>query len=88
MLPVEPVERAVAELERCAKMGMRGAMISIAQNPGYGSPMYEPLWSAAEDLQIPLSLHVAASRKGFTYTDNVFADFSLASAPPCTPWRR
>ena len=81
MLPVEPVERAVAELQRCARMGMRGAMISIAQNPGYGSPVYDPLWSAAEDLQIPLSLHVAASRKGFTYTDNVFADFSLGFGP-------
>ncbi len=83
MLPTAPLERTVSELERIAKMGMRGAMISIDQDQGrgYDNPMYEPVWSAAEDNGIPLSLHVAASKKHFGHTNNIYADFSLAFAP-------
>jgi predicted TIM-barrel fold metal-dependent hydrolase len=34
MIPTDSVERDVAELERCAKLGMRGAMVSISQASG------------------------------------------------------
>jgi len=58
-------------------------MISIAQDndKGYADPMYEPLWSAAEDHSIPLSLHVAASKTSFSSTGNIMADFSCAFTP-------
>lgn len=80
MIPTEPIERAVGEMERCAKMGLRAAMISISQDAdaGYTQPMYDPIWSASEHLRMPISLHVAASKKNFTYTNNMLADFSLA----------
>jgi len=83
MLPTAPLERTVSELERCAKMGMRGAMISIDQDQGrgYDHPMYDAVWSAAADLGIPLSLHVAASKRHFGHTNNIYADFSLAFTP-------
>ena len=66
MLNVDDVDESVTELERCAKLGLIGAMITsypIERRP-YDSPAYEPLWAAAEDLQIPLSLHMATNRPG------------------------
>ncbi|HEV3111423.1 MAG TPA: amidohydrolase family protein [Candidatus Binataceae bacterium] len=80
MIPTEPLEHAVKEMERCAKMGLKAAMISISQDTdrGYNHPLYDPIWSASEDLAMPISLHVAASKKNFTFTNNMLADFSLA----------
>ena len=66
MLNVDDVKEGVLELERCAKMGFVGAMITVyppAERP-YSLPIYEPLWAAAQDLQIPLSLHIATNRPG------------------------
>jgi predicted TIM-barrel fold metal-dependent hydrolase len=66
MVNVDEVGVGVKELERCAKLGFVGAMITVyppAEVP-YSLPMYEPLWAAAQDLQIPLSLHIATNRPG------------------------
>ena len=66
MINVDEVGAGVKELERCAKLGFVGAMITVyppAEVP-YSLPMYEPLWAAAQDLQIPLSLHIATNRPG------------------------
>ena len=66
LINVDNVEEGVQELERCAKMGLAGAMISTYPSEGrpYGNTAYEPLWAAAQDLGIPLSLHVASNRPG------------------------
>jgi len=83
MLPTDDVERDVKELERCAKMGLRGAMIAVSLDKGesYNDPKFERLWAAAADLQMPLSLHVGASEEHFYYTGNKFTDFSLCYTP-------
>jgi predicted TIM-barrel fold metal-dependent hydrolase len=84
MIPTDDVDVGVAELERCAKLGHRGAMISITQDQdgmGYENPIFDKLWSAAEDHRMPISLHVAASKKGFTATGNIMADFSVGFWP-------
>ncbi len=59
----DPLE-AARELERCRELGLAGAMISVLPPPdrGYDHPMYAPLWSAAEALEMPLSMHVATGR--------------------------
>ena len=64
MLNVDVVEEGVKELERCAKMGLIGAMITVypPEARPYNSPEYEPLWAAAQDLNMPLSLHIATTR--------------------------
>ena len=66
MLNIDDVEVGVKELERCAKMGLAGAMIPVAPPPGrpYDKPEYEPLWAAAQDLGMPLSLHIQTNRPG------------------------
>ena len=64
MINVDDVSSAVKELERCAKMGLAGSMISVypPEDRPYHLPEYDPLWSAAESLGMPLGLHIATNR--------------------------
>jgi predicted TIM-barrel fold metal-dependent hydrolase len=64
----DDVAAGVAELRRTKEMGLVGSMISsypLASQP-YDHPMYEPFWAAAEELDIPISLHVTTNRFGAT----------------------
>ena len=66
VLNVDDVGAAVKELERCANMGLVGAIITVypPEGRGYHLPEYEPLWAAAQDMEIPLGMHVATNRPG------------------------
>ena len=66
MVNVDDVKDGVRELERTAQMGLVGAMITEypPEERRYDSPEYERLWAAAQDLNIPLSLHTATRREG------------------------
>ena len=68
MINLDDVGEGVMELQRAAKMGLAGAMITEYPNEDrrYDSPEYEPLWAAAQDLSMPLSLHTATRREGPT----------------------
>jgi predicted TIM-barrel fold metal-dependent hydrolase len=83
MIPTAPVERAADEMQRCARMGLKAAMISVsqAQGKGYDQPIYDRIWSASEDLRMPISLHLAGSAKSFAQTGNVLVDFALGFTP-------
>ena len=65
-LNTDDVDSAIRELERCAHLGLAGAMISVHphQDRSYDSPIYEPFWAAAESIGMPLSLHVTSNRPG------------------------
>ncbi len=66
LISLEDIEAGVQELRRIAKKGMRGAMI-WAEAPDerpYNHPDYDPFWAAAQELDLPLSLHILTSRKG------------------------
>jgi predicted TIM-barrel fold metal-dependent hydrolase len=54
------VDEGVRELERCASLGHKGAMIwgSPPADQPYFHPRYDALWAAAQGLGLPLSLHV------------------------------
>ena len=60
LISLATIADAVADLERAAKTGMRGAMIwgSPPEDRPYSSEEYEPSWSAAEALELPISLHL------------------------------
>src|ERR671935_407683 len=47
------------ELERCAKLGLKGAMIwcSPPADQPYSSEIYDPFWAAAQEMRMPVSLH-------------------------------
>jgi predicted TIM-barrel fold metal-dependent hydrolase len=66
MLNIDDVQAGVNELERCARLGLAGAMITCYPPEGrpYESPEYEPLWEAAQDLGMPLGLHIGTNRPG------------------------
>jgi predicted TIM-barrel fold metal-dependent hydrolase len=64
ILDVDDPAEAVAELARARERGLAGALIPVsplAERP-YDHPAYEPLWAAAADLAVPLSLHIATNR--------------------------
>ena len=80
MLNTDDVQVGVKELERCAKMGLAGAMITLypPEEWGYDSPRYEPLWAAAQDLEMPLSLHITTER---LRPGDEFVNLNPTSAP-------
>ena len=67
MINLHNVDEGIEELERCANIGLVGGMISVypPEDRPYGwSEEYEPFWAAAQDLEMPLSLHVGTQRPG------------------------
>jgi len=65
MISLEHVAAGVKELERCAKLGCRGAMIWGVPPEGrsYSESLNDPFWAAAQDLDLPISLHFHTERK-------------------------
>jgi predicted TIM-barrel fold metal-dependent hydrolase len=74
MINVDDAPEAVRELERTRQRGLVGAMITVypAEDRSYDHPQYEPFWAAAQDLDMPLSLHIATNRPspGLPLEDN------------------
>ncbi|HXC26959.1 MAG TPA: amidohydrolase family protein [Stellaceae bacterium] len=66
MINLDDVQEGVKELERAARLGLCGAMITEypAEDRRYDQPEYEPFWAAAASLGMPLSLHTATRRQG------------------------
>ena len=64
LINVDEPSEAVAELERGREKGLVGGMITVLPPPdrGYDLPLYESLWAAAADLDMPLGMHVATGR--------------------------
>ncbi len=54
------IGHAVAELERCRKAGLKGALVWQAPHPDlpFRSGHYDRLWAAAQDLGVPVSMHI------------------------------
>src|SRR6516165_4696638 len=68
LISLEDPSAGARELERCAKMGLPGAMIwgSAPQDKPYFLRENDPFWAAAQELGMPLSLHVFAGKKETT----------------------
>ena len=69
MIATYNTEHAVQELERCAKAGLRGALIWQAPHKDlpFTSDHYDRFWAAAQDLNMPVSLHILT---GHGYSKN------------------
>ncbi len=78
MVNIDNVQDGIKELERCAKMGLAGALITVypPEDRSYDYPEYEPLWAAAQDLAIPLNMHIGTNRP---HGGQEFLDFESAS---------
>lgn len=54
------IDAAVGELERSAKLGLKGALVWQTPHPDlpFSGPHYDKLWDAAQSLRMPVSLHI------------------------------
>jgi predicted TIM-barrel fold metal-dependent hydrolase len=66
MVNLDDIQEGIRELERAARLGLAGAMITEypLEHRRYDQPEYEPFWAAATALNLPLSLHTATRRQG------------------------
>lgn len=51
---------SVKEMERCAKLGLKGALLpaGLPAETNYADPKFEPIWAAAENMDFPLHFHI------------------------------
>ena len=65
VIPWTNVTDAVAELEHCAKLGLRGVLLGVfPDGKGYPSAADDRFWAAALDMGMPVTVHVGFSRAG------------------------
>jgi predicted TIM-barrel fold metal-dependent hydrolase len=64
MISLFEIEAACRELERCAKLGLKGALIWAAppEERPYSGKEYDRFWATAQELRMPLSLHTLTGR--------------------------
>ncbi len=86
ILPIWDLKAAVAELQRARKLGHKGLVLSSAPDQALGLPHlnerhWDPLWAAAQDLGMPVNIHILTGQlvpnpwKGF----GPQTDFALRS---------
>ncbi len=65
VLGIDDIPAAVAEVHRAAKKGLRGVMVPAVPKPDrpqWSDPkFYDPLWAAAQETGLPVSLHTFAA---------------------------
>jgi len=80
MLSPFDVGSAVEEADRCAKdLGFVSVFMraNIVNGHNWHEPYYEPLWSALEDLDLPLGWHEASTSGSSQTADNFTDNFML-----------
>lgn len=80
LLPWWDVRLAVAEAERCAKMGLRGVNTNAdpqyhlndqgERMPDLGHPYWNPLWEVCVANDLPVNFHIGASEQSMDWTGN------------------
>jgi predicted TIM-barrel fold metal-dependent hydrolase len=74
MISLFDIEDAVAEARRCAKdLGFRAVFLRthLVKGRNWHDPYYEPLWSALEELDLPLGFHESGTA-GVPYVGDRF----------------
>lgn len=67
MISCYNIPNAIKELERCKEMGLKGALIWQVppEHLRFTTGHYDDLWAAAQDLDMPVNLHILS---GFNYS--------------------
>jgi len=63
VLPMWDVDKAIAEMQRCVKRGIKGVSFSFPEQWGFPSvadPYWHPLWAAAQEAQMSINFHVGS----------------------------
>lgn len=75
-LPSHDAKAAIDEMVRCRKLGLRGVIFDVfSPSKPIFDPMWEPLWSAAEETGMPVAVHTGGGTA------------SIHVAPSGTPWK-
>jgi predicted TIM-barrel fold metal-dependent hydrolase len=66
LAPLFPIDAAVEEIRRCVKNGHRGVIypavpMELRDVPHINEAAYDPLWSACQELGVPVCFHAGAS---------------------------
>lgn len=71
------VDDAIREAERCAKLGFRGVFISCDPAPErrYDNPIWEPFWTACEEMDLPINIHILTGQQGSGLGGNIVASY-------------
>jgi predicted TIM-barrel fold metal-dependent hydrolase len=82
-LPGWAVEPATEEVRRVAKLGHRGAIISLHESPvPVFEAEWEPFWAAAEEVGLPISFHLGGGHHSIRTRPNSWkAAASVAVVP-------
>lgn len=63
VIPWTGIDDAIAEMEHCAKMGLKGAHLGVfPSGRGYPSPEDDRFWAAALDMSMPIAAHEEFNR--------------------------
>ena len=63
---VASVDQAISDLQTIKEMGFQGVLMPTdpcTEEDDYDSPIFDPLWEAAIDLDLPLSFHIVTSSR-------------------------
>ena len=80
MVSVFNIDDAISEAQRCVKqLGFRAVFLraNIVNGHNWHDPYYEPLWSALEELNVPLGFHESNTSAGRQVGDQFGYDFML-----------
>jgi predicted TIM-barrel fold metal-dependent hydrolase len=60
LISVYDIDHAIAELQRCRDVGLKSVMIWEVPHPTlpFSSRHYDPFWEAAQDVGIPVGMHI------------------------------
>ena len=72
------LEKAIAEIQRCAGLGFRGLSLPCKphwgppnhEDPNYNLPEFDPLWACIQDVDLPVTFHVSTGRDPRTSRGN------------------
>ena len=73
VIPFWDIKAAVANVERAAKVGMKGVVLGAdvheARLPDLSDPHWYPLWEACQHHELPINFHIAGSPSGYQVLD-------------------
>jgi predicted TIM-barrel fold metal-dependent hydrolase len=84
ILPVIPTDTpasAAAEVERCAGLGHRGALLYVHEID-CGDPIWDRVWAAAADTSLPISFHIGKGTSRLTPVQRSWRTPAFSSVAP------
>jgi predicted TIM-barrel fold metal-dependent hydrolase len=86
------IEGSVAEIYRVAKLGFRGLSLPCkptwgpgsSEDPNYNLPMFDPLWAAIEETNLPMTFHVSTGKdpRGAKGNGGAVINYAIHSLAP------